>query len=294
MWFSIFLENAWVKRVTETLSVNRMEGLFALSASLQHSQASGWGFMLTARISLGKDTRTNRWYYGARSFQNQGAASARAFLDTKGDGVFGEGDTPIKDVHYSVNGAQSQQATEEDGVAFLSYLPSQQEAAVEIDPTSLEDPLMKPSGKGVRFVPRAGTVLRLDFPVIMTGEVTGTVTLKEAGKTREFPGLTLEMVDAQGKLAKKVRTGYDGYFYFSEIPPGLYKLRVAPEQKERLKIVLPEPKEVLLEPSGTIRDGLNFTVVRDEAPEAKPQEAPVPMWPYPPPLNPPPIVPMRR
>jgi hypothetical protein len=106
-------------------------------------------------------------------------------------------------------------------VAFLSYLPSQQEAEVEIDPTSLEDPLMKPSGKGVRFVPRSGTVLHLDFPVVMTGEITGTVYLKETGKTREFPGLYVEIVDAKDKVVKRCdrpgatgcgRTGYDGYY----------------------------------------------------------------------------------
>ena len=65
----------------------------------------------------------------------------------------------------------------------------------------------------------------LDFPVIPTGEVNGTVYVQRDDKRSPAAAVELELVNHRGEVVKTARTAYDGFYSFSEVPVGTYVLR---------------------------------------------------------------------
>lgn len=64
--------------------------------------------------------------------------------------------------------------TNADGVAYLRRLPTRQNVSLAVDPTTLEDPQWSLALQAFSSC-RERDAAELDFPVIMTGEIDGTV-----------------------------------------------------------------------------------------------------------------------
>jgi hypothetical protein len=159
-----------------------------------------------------------------------------------------------------VNGSRQLQVTNDRGVAFLGSLPQGVDVNLGIDPTTLEGALMRPASPGWRVVPRGGHVTCVDMPVVVFSEINGTTYRKTGGKTSEAPGLRLELRDRQGRLVKSLRSAYDGFFSFTNLPPGTYGLSVVPGGALPPGAALPPPRTLELSPLGSMLDGVDFTV----------------------------------
>ncbi len=164
-----------------------------------------------------------------------------------------------------LNGAGQIARTTAAGIAFLPNLTPYQDVAVALATSTLEDPFSKPTTAGFSISPRPGKVVMLNFPVVVFGEITGTVLLRRAGATRKAGGVDLELVDRKGVVVKRARSAYDGFYEIEAIPPGGYTLSVTAQQVTRLRVVATS-RDVRLNPSGTVLDGLNFVLDADDAP----------------------------
>lgn len=263
---------------------SRLEGVFGVSATAEYSSPGGLGFSVLLSIGIGRDARSGRWHVQARPMAGNGAVSGRAFLDSNGNGVMDAGEKPIPEVGYLQNGAGNMARTDETGVAFLPNLSPYQDLDFGLATGTLEDPYWKPSREGVKLTPRPGKVAVIDFPVVASGEITGTVYVRRGGKSREAGGVELHLVGAKGTVVKKLRTAYDGFYDLADILPGRYTLRVAEGQAERLGAQPPLPREVEMAPSGTVLDGVNFVLeveASEETPPASESIAPKPVAPSP-------------
>ena len=98
----------------------------------------------------------------------------------------------------------------------------------------------------------------VDFPVLISGEVTGTVRRVRDGKKQEASGVVVQLVDAHGQVVMETKTAYDGFYDLTLIVPGRYELRVSPEQAARLDLVVPAPRPITIAASGTILDGFDL------------------------------------
>ena len=133
----------------------------------------------------------------------------------------------------------------------------------------------------------------LEFPVMATGEVDGTVRLKKAGAEVEVSRVRMQLVNPEGEVVQEQKTAFDGFYLFTFVPPGEYRLRVSPEQVERLGLKTPPEETVKIEGLGNVVSGIDFTLeIKPKppggtnshkspprnipAPETGPQEAPVP------------------
>jgi len=186
-----------------------------------------------------------------------GAVSGRTFLDLNGNGLMDPGEKPIAGAGFLLNGAGNLARTDGTGGVFLPNLPPYQNLDLAVATSTLEDPFWKPAREGVRIVPRPGKTAVIDFPVVISGEITGTIYLVRDGKPREASGVELELVDERGSIAKKVKSGYDGFYDITEIRPGGYTLSVTAEDVRRLRVVAPS-RNVKMVPSGTVLDDVNF------------------------------------
>ena len=240
------------------VGLNKLEGAFGLGVTADYASRDGFGGSLQLSVSLGRDARDGGWHSQARPLAGFGALSGRAFLDANGNGTMDAGEAGIADAGFLVNGSGQLQRTDASGRAFLTNLTPHEALDLAVSPSTLEDPYWRPAA-GVQIVPRPGKVAVLDFPVTVSGEVTGTVFLQRDGIRRAASGVELELVDERGNVVLRVRTAFDGFYDLTEIRAGRYTLRVTAEQLQLLNVQAAS-RAVELLPQGTVVDGLDFVL----------------------------------
>ena len=172
---------------------------------------------------------------------------------------------------FFVNRGSVRTTTGPDGLALLPTLPTLARTEVGLSTASLEDPLWVAKQRGWGFVPRPGVVTELDFPVTVTGEVTGTIRIRRGGQEREAPGIRLQIISASGEVVAETRSAYDGFYDLPRVPPGRYVLRVDPAQAERLGLGGDRERPLEIDPSGSILDGVDLLL--EAGPPATPASA---------------------
>lgn len=242
--------------------VGRVEGPFGFNAVVDYGQLGGLGLSVLLSVSLSRDSRTGHWQHQARPLAFTGGLSGRAFLDENGNGLLDGGEKGIAGAGLLLGGSHTRLRTDEQGQVFLANLPAHQPLSVALAPGTLEDPYWQPAGPGVSILPRPGKVAVVDFPVEITGEITGTVYLELAGRRREAPGIELELVGPAGEVVARTRSAADGFYVLDRLRPGLYQLRIAPAQALRLALAGATTREVRLAPGGTVLDNLDLELVR--------------------------------
>ena len=245
--------------------VSKLEGAFGLGVTADYSSLNGLGASALLSMSAGRDAK--RQVAPARPLAGSGAVSGRAFLDANGNGLMDAGEEAIADAGFLLKEPDSWHANERPGRVSSCPISPPIKTSTSLSPPP---PSKTPSGdprttaSGSCRVP--GKVAVVDFPVVVSGEITGTVFLKRDGKGREASGVDLELVDREGLVVKKVRTAYDGFYDITDIKPGGYTLSVAAEHVVRLQVVAVARREHPAEqhdprrrrlharaPSGTIR-----------------------------------------
>lgn len=270
-----FLLRAGITRTVSTgeslflVGANKDQGAFSLGLDLSYSTQNRFMANLILRVGLGREPRHGRVRVQAQGLANQGAVSARAFLDRNGNGLRDPGEKGLEGVGFLVNGASHPRTTDAQGVAFLTNLGGELDANVSVASHSLEDPLMRPGTPGIRVTPRPGHVAVVDFPLVLFGEINGTAFALADGGSRELPGLGLELVASDGKVVRRIRTAYDGFYTFPDIPPGDYWMKVPEAEARRFDVAVPPPLPISIGRDGTVIDGANLML--RPLPSPKPQ-----------------------
>lgn len=144
----------------------------------------------------------------------------------------------------------------------MDRLPTRQYVDIAVDRQTLEDPYWAPLREGVRLVPRPGRPAELDFPVILTSEIDGTVYLLEKGGRRSLGDVTLQLLDMERKLITTITSGPDGYYIIPALAQGRYYVRVSPEQRKRSGLEDPGMREVTVRSDGKFVNGIDFLLTR--------------------------------
>ena len=188
-------------------------------------------------IAMGRDPRRSDWLFDARPMANSGAASVRMFLDDNNNGVMDPGEEPLPGAGFTVNGGRHQARTDAAGIAHIDHLPVRQYVDIGVDTATLIDPQWAPEIGGMRLLPRPGGVARLEFPVRMTTEIDGTVYLLEAGVERGIGDLKLELLNDQQQTVAEATSSWDGFYIVTGVVAGDYRLRISPQQLQRLGLM---------------------------------------------------------
>ncbi len=199
-----------------------------------------------------------------------GAASARVFLDNNQNHVFDEGDEPLEGVKFKQHGDEE---SDEEGIVFLTGLRTHLPINLAIETASLEDPFWKPLKTGVEIIPRPGHTVEVDFPVVITGEIDGTVFLLRGEEEKGVSNAQVQLIDSEGKVVKEVKSEFDGFYLLDSIPPGRYRIRIAPEQIERLSLVPPSDESIEIKKDGTVIYGVDLHLKR-KGKSKSPEKAP--------------------
>jgi hypothetical protein len=261
------------------LDLEKHGGRLGFGVDLGYSTLYRASLEVTMRVGLTREPREGTLHtHGDLGISATGAVSLLVYQDLGESGARTPSDPVLAGVRVRVNGVERPEATDANGVLFLDGLPANQDLDLEIVPASLKDPLMRSERPGIRLTPRAGHVAQVDIPVVIHGEMSGTVYERRQGTLRPLPGLRLELVDDGNRVARSVRTEFDGFYVMSDIVPGVYRLLVTAEAAARYGLKPPPPKEVRFERSGTVLDDVDLVLdpLEPETPEEPPALAETP------------------
>jgi hypothetical protein len=216
---------------------------------------------LSLSFSLSRQAHSGRWHMDAKKIRNCGAADVRVFLDHNQDGRFSPVDEPLPNIRLRNNGLMTGK-TNADGFASITGLPEFMPSNITIDEGSIEDPYLIPAVDGISVLARPGSAARVDYPIVTTGEIDGTVYLDQDSSITPVSNVSLELVDSSGTVVITVKTAFDGFYLFSKVPPGSYLVRVSPSQLSRLGFVEPPHRRIKLEGNATVISGVDFTLVK--------------------------------
>lgn len=125
------------------------------------------------------------------------------------------------------SGGRHPTPTAADGTAFMGRLTPGSYADIALDASTLEDLAVETGApRGARAAaPRPGAML--EFPVVSTSEIDGTVyLLDKTGNTdkRGIGDAVVELVDSQGVVVMSTPSASDGFYLLRQVMPGRYVL----------------------------------------------------------------------
>ncbi len=200
-------------------------GEFLGSVDADWQKEQGFVFTLRASTSLGPFGDSGKYDFSSKKLSGITPVKGKIFLDKNDDGIFNEGDEPVEDAKLLIDGRGTRDYTDENGVVVVRNGGSGVRN-VEVDKSSLVDPYFRPTVDGYSTVLRQGGMPYMEFPVIETGSIDGTVLDDNSGDPVE--GMRLELVDAAGEVVANAETAYDGFYTFEFIKPGDYTVRADP------------------------------------------------------------------
>ena len=102
----------------------------------------------------------------------------------------------------------------------------------------------------------------VEFPVVATSEIDGTVYLVGKAGRRGVGDARIELVDTQGAVAASIRSSADGDYLLHQVLPGRYTLRIAPEQVEQLRLDGVLARRLTVPVDGDFINGQDFELQR--------------------------------
>jgi hypothetical protein len=156
--------------------------------------------------------------------------AGRVFHDMDADGIFGPGDLPAAAVRVVVNGTPVR-ADSSGRYRAWTVIPYER-AEIALDTLAFVDPswTVQRGHTALRATP--GVFNRVDFPLVRTRELAGTLVADSAVATAG--GVTLLLTSVRDAVVQRIVTFADGSFYVSRVRPDRYHLTVAPSSLEAL------------------------------------------------------------
>ena len=231
-----------------SLSAVRRFGKFTLAFDGNYGVPTGdYSAALRLGFSFGRNPLNGRLFVAEPGLAGGGAIAARAYRDSNGNRQFDAGEQVLPDVDFRIGSGYSK--TDASGVAFIGALGDGNRTSLTADRESLPDIALAPVNEGIEIVPRAGRVHVTNYAVQELSDIEGTAFFSEGGSLgREVSGLQLQLVDATGKQVARARTEGDGTFFFEQVQPGEYTIRIDANQAASLKIHLTDAINVTIGP----------------------------------------------
>lgn len=206
---------------------------FSLRGDAFVTSRGGVGAAVQLAFSLGPDPVSGGVRVTGNKLARSGQAAVTVYRDDNGNNRRDPGEEVLPDVLVEAGLRTTDAITGENGRAIVDDLRPFKPVLVGIDESSLEDPFLAPSTKGIVLTPRPGVVAQLELAISPTGEVEGSL---RSVSGVEQPGVKLELVDTRGAVAAETISEFDGFFLFQRVPYGEYRLRVAEDAANRLEV----------------------------------------------------------
>lgn len=213
-----------------TLNLDWAKSQFNLATRLSYDSNENWFASVFARFSIGAVPMALDTFNSNRSLANSGSFVIRIFEDLNANLKYDFGEPLLKGVKVDSIQSRSRAVSDVDGLATLTALQDQKTTDIIIKQDSLPDPFMIPAIEGISITPRAGFIDSIDYPILQGSELDGSLTIMTSeGEDVAGKYIEVELVNSYGRVVKKSKTEFDGYFLFTAVKPGSYIIRMSKE-----------------------------------------------------------------
>jgi len=130
--------------------------------------------------------------------------------------------------------------SDERGIAFIPDLEQNHLTDIVVDQSTFADSYDMSLFEGVSIRPHPGSVTKLDFPVVVSGEMDGQSSVASDSGTQPARNLQVVLTAPDGRIEKSATTATDGYWAISSIRPGVYYLTANTAKMDEPAYTLPE------------------------------------------------------
>jgi hypothetical protein len=252
-----------MRRTALSAGFNRNVGSFGVGVSGMFAGPGEYGLGLQLFTAIGPNPQTGEIASDWRPMASSGLVAAQVFIDDNQNGIFDLGEDPVEGAAFKINdGSRHPARTDAQGVVLLNRLPPKEYVDIGLDTGTLEDAQLQPATSGIRVLPRPGKAEKVDFPLVLTGEIDGTVYLTENGASRGIGSAIVELVDAAGEVIGSTRSASDGFYVLSGVKPGPHHVRVSPAQVEELALASDGGVRVVMPADPDFISGINLNLTK--------------------------------
>jgi hypothetical protein len=214
------------------------------SSYLTKSSFSGVSVGLTARVSVGGEPFNQGVFASNLNLSPQGTVVVRTFIDANANAVYDHGDSLISGVDVVSIQSYAKGTTNENGITTLKGLSTSRKTDIEIQLDSIDEPFLIPIVKGISVLPRESFIDHIDYPLVFVSDIDGTVDIKDYSFDKVRRPLRVRLLNNRKEVVATTLAEFDGYFFFSEIPPGDYVIDVDNSSLTSNKLKLVETASV--------------------------------------------------
>lgn len=219
----------------------------ALSVSAGFTNKGTQTAGLSLSTSFGYDRGQHQFLISKDHLSTGGSATARVYLDKNHDGIFNADDQPIKGVSFKGRANWRDQASDDSGLSTLSGVSPRDFQRIELDEASLGDPFLQPL-KSVHYLyTHEGATNYIEFPVVETLEIEGSVVLLKQGREKIMSGVPVQLISEQGELIVQSVSEFDGVFIIEKVIPGTYRLEVPADFLYKNKLMITASQSLSVE-----------------------------------------------
>lgn len=242
-----------------TASWDRLFRPFRLSTSI--SGTSSEDILIRVGLDLTARRYPNRFFPSfSGSSVATSAVAVRVFGDDNQNGKYDKSEQVLEGIRLTRNGLLAGAVTDNNGVALLAGLSSSTSVDIGILESDIKDPSLKYNGIEKGILSRPGRIPVIDVALQRATDIEGTVTV--AGDN-PAPNVRMVLSPVGGGEPVEIFTEYDGYYYLSHVPLGVYEFGPDPEQLESAGLVAqPATRRLVLENLDDFPPPEDFDLIR--------------------------------
>ncbi len=219
-------------------------------------------FIQSARGSILFDRKTGFTDASCRSGVGRGGVVLIPFLDINCNGFHDAGEPRVGGLKVRAREGTVQYHLEDTSVR-IGNLEPYVNTFIALDSNSFDNIAWRLKKKAYSVYVEANESKLIEIPVMVVGEVSGTVFIAEDKHKRGVGKVTVSIFGSDGALVTRVQTESDGYFSYLGLAPGAYTAAVDPAQLGRLRLVgtvTRIPFRIGARKEGGLADNLQFVV----------------------------------
>ena len=189
-----------------------------VSSDFEDSWSVGAGF----NIAFGYDGRRQEFITDNGGLASTGRATMNLFIDENNDGIRDPDELPVTWASYK----DQETLRTSPGVLPLTALPSARPVLFDMQHLKLDDPFLLPRAQVYELQTHAGSDVRIDVAVVMTGDIEGHI-MASLTDDKTVRGVIVSLYDAEGREVARTRSEFDGFYSFTSVAGGDYEVRVS-------------------------------------------------------------------
>ena len=245
-----------------SLNVDWKSNWLRLSSRFTYSKLLGSQLGLFATMSFSGTPEYGEFVQSNRGLTGRGTLLVRVFLDANGNLIYDEGEELLEDVTVKSVQSRATAQTQVNGIAELTGLTPQKVTDIIIAKSSIEDPYLMPVIDGISVMPREGNIDLIDFPVVNSSELDGTLYFENDNEDSIVAAYVEIGLFDNDEMIHTTTTEFDGFFLFTGIKPGTYLIKISENAVKRHRIAKQINASVDFPVEGKVLNGKDFTLTR--------------------------------